>query len=113
MPPTPPPEIDIEVWQRTLDEIERRSPDRLALVHFGVAEDPVRHIAELRLELYDWAEFVRGGASEEEFAAYVRTELADSGEDVDAYDVAMPLWQSYRGLRRWADKQAEAASAAT
>ncbi|HYA08313.1 MAG TPA: hypothetical protein VEG24_01910, partial [Gaiellaceae bacterium] len=103
----PPPDIDVEEWQRTLDEIERRGPERLALVHFGVAEDPVRHLAALQLELYDWAEFVQGGASEEEFIAYCRTELADAGEDVAAYDDAMPLWQSYRGLRRWADKQAE------
>ena len=67
MPPTPPPEIDVEAWEKTLDEIERRDPDRLALVHFGVAEDPVRHLAELRLALLDWAESVEGGASEEEF----------------------------------------------
>ena len=106
LPPTPPPEIDVELWQRTLDEIERRGPERLALIHFGVADDPVRHLAELHLELYDWAEFVHGGASEEEFVAYCHAELADAGEDVAAYDAAMPLWQSYRGLKRWSDKQA-------
>ena len=106
LPPTPPPDVDVEEWQRTLDEIERRGPERLALVHFGVAEDPVRHFAALRLELYDWAEFVLGGASEDEFIAYCRTELADAGEDVGGYDTAMPLWQSYRGLKRWAEKEA-------
>jgi glyoxylase-like metal-dependent hydrolase (beta-lactamase superfamily II) len=103
MPPTPPPEIDVEAWQRTIEELERRDPERLALVHFGVAEDPQRHLAELRLELYDWADFVRGGASEEEFVEYVRTELKDAGERVADYDVAIPLWQSYQGLKRWAD----------
>ena len=108
MPPTPPPEFDLEVWQATLDEIERRDPERLALIHFGVADDPARHLAELRLELYDWAEFVQGGASEEEFIAYARTELKDAGEDVAHYDLAMPLWQSYRGLTRWAEKQVAA-----
>ena len=51
-------------------------PERLALIHFGVADDPQRHLAELRLELYDWADFVRGGASEDEFVEYVRAELA-------------------------------------
>jgi len=106
LPPTPPPEVDVELWQRTIDEIERREPERLALIHFGVADDPVRHLAELQLELYDWAEFVHGGASEEEFVAYCHTELADAGEDVAAYDAAMPLWQSYRGLKRWSGKQA-------
>lgn len=102
MPPTPPPEFDLEAWQGTIDEIERRGPERLALIHFGVADDPQRHLADLRLELYDWAEFVRGGASEEEFVEYGRGELANAGEDVSVYDVAMPLWQSYRGLERWA-----------
>jgi len=108
MPPTPPPEIDVDAWQETIEELERRDPERLALVHFGVADDPQRHLAELRLELYDWADFVRGGATEDEFVAYVRTELADSGEESASYDDAMPLWQSYRGLKRWADQLAAA-----
>jgi len=106
IPPTPPPEIDVELWQRTIDEIERRDPARLALIHFGVADDPQRHLAELRLELYDWAEFVQGGATEEEFVAYVHAELRDRGEDVKAYEHALSLWQSYRGLARWAAKMA-------
>ncbi|MGZ4138127.1 MAG: MBL fold metallo-hydrolase [Actinomycetota bacterium] len=106
MPPTPPPEFDLEVWQRSLDAIEERAPERLALIHFGVAEDPGRHLADLRLELYDWAEFVHGGATEEEFVAYGRAELENAGEDVGLYDVAMPLWQSYRGLKRWSEQQA-------
>lgn len=106
MPPTPPPEFDLELWQRTIDEMERHDPERLALIHFGVADDPQRHFADLRLELYDWAEFVRGGASEEEFIEYGLAELANAGEDTGDYDLAMPLWQSYRGLVRWAEKQA-------
>jgi glyoxylase-like metal-dependent hydrolase (beta-lactamase superfamily II) len=107
LPPTPPPDVDVEAWERTLDEIERRSPDRLALVHFGVAEDVSRHLAELRLNLLDWAESVEGGATEEEFVAYALAELADAGDDVAAWDQAMPFWQSYAGLKRWADKRAE------
>ena len=108
LPPTPPPEFDLEQWQRTIEEFERRDPERLALIHFGIADDPQRHLAELRLELYDWADFVRGGASEDEFVAYVRAELADAGENVEDWDGAMPLWQSYRGMKRWADLSAAA-----
>jgi len=107
MPPTPPPDIDVAGWEQTIDEIERRTPERLALIHFGVVDDPVPHLARLRLELLDWAEFVLGGATEDEFVAYCQTELADSGEDVDAWSNAMPFWQSYQGLKRWADKQAD------
>ena len=106
LPPTPPPEFDLEAWQQTLEELERRDPQRLALIHFGIADDPQRHLAELGLELYDWADFVRGGASEDEFVAYVRAELADAGEHIEDWDGAMPLWQSYRGLKRWADLSA-------
>ncbi|MBV8479805.1 MAG: MBL fold metallo-hydrolase [Actinobacteria bacterium] len=112
MPPTPPPEFDLDAWQETIDEIERRGPERLALVHFGVADDVGRHLADLRLELYDWAQFVLGGASEAEFIAYGRAELANAGEDVHTYDVAMPLWQSYRGLERWASQQSDLPPAA-
>ena len=89
----------------TLDEIERRDPERLALIHFGVAEDVGRHLTELRLNLLDWAESVEGGATEEEFVEYAHAELTDSGEDAPTYDFAMPLWQSYRGLARWAEKR--------
>ncbi|HTO26803.1 MAG TPA: MBL fold metallo-hydrolase [Gaiellaceae bacterium] len=106
LPPTPPPEIDVELWETTLDEIERRDPSRLALIHFGVATDVSRHLADLRLRLLDWAEAVEGGSPEDEFIAYAKQELELAGDDVEAYDRAMPLWQSYRGLRRWADKRA-------
>ena len=106
LPPTPPPDVDVAAWEATLDEIERRAPERLALIHFGVADDVSRHVTELRLTLLDWAESVEGGASEEEFIAYALAELHDSGEDVPAYEQAMPFWQSYRGLARWAEKRA-------
>ena len=72
-----------------------------------MAEDPPGHLAQLRLELLDWAEFVLGGATEDEFVAYCRTELADAGENVETWNLAMPFWQSYQGLKRWADKQAD------
>jgi len=106
LPPTPPPEVDVDGWGTTIDEIERREPERLALIHFGVAEDVSRHLTELRLTLLDWAESVEGGATEEEFVEYALAELHDSGEDVGAYEQAMPFWQSYRGLARWAEKRA-------
>src|SRR3954447_10432362 len=67
MPPTPPPDVDVAGWQATIDEIARRDPSRLALIHFGVAEDVRRHLEELELRLLDWAESVEGGAAGEEF----------------------------------------------
>jgi glyoxylase-like metal-dependent hydrolase (beta-lactamase superfamily II) len=102
LPPTPPPEIDLEAWRTTLDEIARRDPARLALTHFGVADDPPVHLPALQERLDRWAAWVRDGAGEDEFVA---RGLAELGDDRDEYDRAMPLWQSYAGLRRYWDKR--------
>jgi len=102
LPPTPPPEFDLEVWESTLDELERRDPARLALIHFGVAEDPGAHLAELRRRLRAWTALVGDGASEEGFEAAATVEL---GDDAPQYEQAMPLWQSYAGLARYWEKR--------
>jgi len=101
LPPTPPPETDVEGWYRTLEQIERRAPQRLALVHFGVADDVSRHLAILRERLDVWAQRVENGASEEEFVAAARADLPP--DESDDYNRAMPFWQSYAGLRRYWD----------
>jgi len=100
LPPTPPPEFDLETWLGTLDEIERRTPERLALVHFGVAGDVARHLDELRRRLQEWVALA--GVTEEEFTETV-------GRDVDdSYEHAMPFWQSYAGLKRYWEKHGDA-----
>jgi glyoxylase-like metal-dependent hydrolase (beta-lactamase superfamily II) len=101
-PPTPPPEFDLEAWQRTLAEIERRAPSRLALIHFGLADDVGRHLAELRERLEAWTGRIEAGATEEEFVAAARADLPG---EADTYERAMPFWQSYAGLARWAEKR--------
>jgi glyoxylase-like metal-dependent hydrolase (beta-lactamase superfamily II) len=107
LPPTPPPEADVEAWNTTIDEIERREPARLALVHFGVAGDPARHLAELRRRLEEWSERVRDGADEGAFVAAAEEELAENGEPAGLYEQAMPFWQSYAGLKRYWEKRRE------
>jgi glyoxylase-like metal-dependent hydrolase (beta-lactamase superfamily II) len=101
LPPTPPPDVDVEAWHRTLEAIERRAPARLALTHFGVASDVARHLGELRARLDAWAHRVREGLDEDAFVAAARADLEDG--ERDAYDRAMPFWQSYQGLRRYWD----------
>jgi glyoxylase-like metal-dependent hydrolase (beta-lactamase superfamily II) len=105
IPPTPPPEVDLEAWLATLDEIERQAPERLALIHFGVAGDPKRHLDELRERLERWSERVRNGASEQEFEELAG---ADLGAERETYKQAMPFWQSYAGLKRYWEKRAAA-----
>ncbi|MCZ7590013.1 MAG: MBL fold metallo-hydrolase [Gaiella sp.] len=113
VPPTPPPEIDVEAWERTIDEIERRSPLRLALVHFGVFDDVERHLDALRATLRSWADRVGHGMDEPTFVAAARADVAasDPGE-ADAYDRAAPYWHCYLGLERYWRKRLEAIGAA-
>ena len=107
--PTPPPEIDLEAWERTLDELERLSPLRLALIHFGVFDDVERHLGALRATMRSWADRVGHGMDEETFVAAARADVAASDpEDADAYDRAAPYWHCYLGLERYWRKRLEA-----
>ena len=104
LPPTPPPDFDLAAWYRTIDEIERRQPQRLALIHFGIADDPEPHLAELRARLADWVERAESGVTEEAFSASVRIDVSETGSDVEIYERAMPFWQSYAGLVRYRER---------
>ena len=109
IPVSPPPEVDLEAWERTIDEIELRGPERLALIHFGVVETPRDHLRRLRRELRVWAQRVRQGMTEEEFVEAARADLADEDDDAPYYERAAPFWQSYAGLKRYWDKQLQTA----
>ena len=103
LPPTPPPEFDPDAWRGTIDELERRRPERLALIHFGVAKDVERHLGELRERLATWTQRVEHGATEAEFVAAAKADLPPA--EAEAYDRAMPFWQSYAGLARYWEKR--------
>jgi glyoxylase-like metal-dependent hydrolase (beta-lactamase superfamily II) len=104
IPPTPPPDVDVDAWERTLDEIERRGPQRLALIHFGVFDDVRGHLQTLRRRLFEWRDLVASGASEEEFVEGVRRGVAGEADDFGVYERAMPLWQSFAGLKRYVER---------
>jgi len=106
MPPTPPPDLDIEAWDATLDEIRRRAPERLALIHFGIFADVERHLDAVQDRLHRFAALVRDGATEDEFVEATRTELIEEGAH---YWAAFPPYQDYQGLARyWAKRREEA-----
>ena len=105
LPVSPPPDIDVDGWKRTLDEIEGREPVRLALIHFGLFEDVEYHLGQVRQELDTWVERVSAGATEDEFVEAARRDLYDTSDwDAPYYERAAPFWQSYAGLKRWWDR---------
>ena len=100
LPVSPPPDITVEGWHATVADIRRRSPERLALVHFGVHEDVAAHLDRLELELDRWTERVGAGMEQDDFVEAAR---ADAGDDAALYDRVAPFWQSWSGLRRYWD----------
>ncbi|MGH2389911.1 MAG: MBL fold metallo-hydrolase, partial [Chloroflexota bacterium] len=71
-PLTPPPDLDLEVWDRTLDLLAGYNPPALYLTHFGRHEGVQTHLAELRLRLRTWENLVLAGLR----AGHDRTTIA-------------------------------------
>src|SRR5918992_92589 len=57
-PPTPPPEIDVEVWVQSINYIRQMAPESLWPTHFGRFDDAQRQLNELEQRLRDWLLFV-------------------------------------------------------
>jgi glyoxylase-like metal-dependent hydrolase (beta-lactamase superfamily II) len=109
LPPTPPPDIDLEAWEQTIAATERRGPRRLALTHFGVFDDVERHLASLREALNAWGERVGHGMDPETFVAAAHADIAAmSPGEVELYEQAAPVAQCYGGLERYWRKRREA-----
>ena len=111
-PVAPPPDVDVEAWEQTIDAIEERRPTQLLLGHFGIVDDPAAHLVELRAGLRIWAERARDG-SEEEFVRAAEAEVAATADPdtAELFQQAGPFWQSYAGLRRYWEKKGEATAA--
>jgi glyoxylase-like metal-dependent hydrolase (beta-lactamase superfamily II) len=52
LPPTPPPDIDLDAWRESIARIQAWQPDTLFLTHFGPFTAPSAHLADMldRLE---------------------------------------------------------------
>ena len=106
MAPTPPPDIDVEAWQASLDLIEAWSPAALSLTHFGNYDDVADHLAAARAAL-EYERELALASTEERFCAAIRAAVSSSGaaDAAAAYEQAMPPAQSFSGLRRYLERR--------
>jgi glyoxylase-like metal-dependent hydrolase (beta-lactamase superfamily II) len=106
-PPTPPPDIDLEAWHRSIALVADWKPERLAMTHFGTAENVDQHLAEVGERLDRWAALARAG-DQDAFMATIRAEIAAASppESAAAFEQAAPADQLYAGLARYWQKQA-------
>ncbi len=113
VPPTPPPDIDVEAWNESLDAIEAWQPERLALTHFGPIEEPAAHVASVREHLRREAGLAREMAEDEynaDLERRIRAELAAEGHDSEVAEEvlqAVPTAYQWGGLSRYWRKRAE------
>ena len=114
IPHAPPPDVDLEGWERTFEEILHHQPERLALVHFGVVEgleEVAEHVERARDYLRVWSDRVERAMDEEEFVRCARQdyELAEGEYDDVRAPLAAPFEQSWAGLERYWRKKREVA----
>jgi len=115
LPPTPPPDIDLAAWSRSIERIRAARPDALYPTHFGRVENPDEALDGLGRELSAWADFVRAGlaagkdeaALVPEFEEWLEGRLVVAGvpaEGREAYRTALPFAMNVGGLVRYWQK---------
>jgi glyoxylase-like metal-dependent hydrolase (beta-lactamase superfamily II) len=108
VPPTPPPDIDIESWLDSIAIVESWRPERLALTHFGAIEDPIEHLELVRRRLREEADLARE-FSEQDYERHHRAMVAESlgPEAAEELLQAVPPQYQWRGLNRYWNKREE------
>jgi glyoxylase-like metal-dependent hydrolase (beta-lactamase superfamily II) len=120
VPPTPPPDINLEAWRASAERILAWEPDVLFLTHFGPQASPRTHMADLWARLDDWSRRVRAGldrpgtdaARARAFMDEITRELqrSTSREEAQAYADAGRFDYSWMGLARYWRKRLAAAT---
>ncbi|HZM93896.1 MAG TPA: MBL fold metallo-hydrolase [Vicinamibacterales bacterium] len=111
LPPTPPPDIDVEVWASSVDRILAWSPGTLMLTHFGPVTTVRPHLATLLQNLETTAGIAlsllnepgtdeeRGRAFAEKLRHLLRSHMTES--EVMTYVVAAAYEHLFSGLARY------------
>ena len=110
-PPTPPPDIDVELWIQSVARVEQWDPKTLFLTHFGPSDHVRPHLQSLVENLRASADWVRAslrepGTDEERaqrYAEYVNRELRRhlTDEQILPHHVGAPFEVSWLGLARY------------
>jgi glyoxylase-like metal-dependent hydrolase (beta-lactamase superfamily II) len=106
IPPTPPPDIDLELWHASLETVAAWRPDRLAITHFGTFTDVEEQVAAMHEGLDRWGALARETDAGAYAAAIVR-ELRRTPDPalVEAFLQAMQPATLWPGLHRYWSKR--------
>lgn len=117
LPATPPPDIDLELWNASLDTVASWNPERLFLTHFGYIDNPGEHIRLYRERLHAWAALTQRlldsngspEAAEQRFIEAISSEVREvlPTEPAELYIFNGGLGLSWRGLVRYLTKKSQ------
>jgi glyoxylase-like metal-dependent hydrolase (beta-lactamase superfamily II) len=110
VPPTPPPDIDLELWEDSIERILDWEPESLGITHFGQIDQPEAHLELVRERLRELAQLARQ-LTAEQFERRLRDQIgarADA-ETAKALVQAIPPEQQWLGLDRYWTKRGETA----
>ena len=117
MPPTPPPDIDLDAWRTSEDRILSWEPDTLFLTHFGPFHGARTHFQDMMARLDVWNTIVRRlladqsldeTTREQRFAEEAMLDMKRKIGELAAeqYSRAGRLDYSWQGLSRYWKKRA-------
>jgi glyoxylase-like metal-dependent hydrolase (beta-lactamase superfamily II) len=106
LPPTPPPDIDLDLWEESIERVLDWRPESLGLTHFGEVSDPEAHFEVVRARLREQAELA-GSLGSEEFEWRIREQVAEHAEPATAEAMmqAVPPEQQWAGLDRYLSRR--------
>lgn len=112
VPPCPPPDINIELWKKSIKKLRTKKPKTLFLTHFSKHENPEVLFNQLEEELDNWANFIKPyfdnqidiETTTKNFVNFVNENYLKFGlteKEIKIYDYANPSWMSVTGLLRY------------
>ena len=112
LPPTPPPEFDLDAWRTSIDTIEAWEPQTLAITHFGDYRDVAEHLDRLREALARLTE-AAAATDRDGYADMLRAEVSATLDEADAasFMQAMPPEDQWLGIDRYFTRRRESGAA--
>ena len=118
MPACPPPDINLELWEKSIKIIEKENPTKLYLTHFGEHQNIKDHFEKLRKTLKLWFDWIKKNELKyknnelltDKFNDYVLGEIKKeniSEELINQYFAANPPYMSVAGIKRYWKKKHE------
>ena len=118
VPPCPPPDINVEDWQASIQLVKSLPLKAMYLTHFDKITNVREHLDQLEATILSWANWIRPyfeqGTPIPEivpaFEKFVKKSLVEQGlkaEELLQYEIANPSWMSVAGLVRYWKKRSQ------